>query len=215
MSKNRTLVALKQTLVVYDESSLLSWLLAIITLSPIFLYVAEACFILFRREYFGLTLILGQLINEIVNVALKEIIAEPRPSPCEQSEYGMPSAHSQAMFFVTSCVIVTLSRRRHKPLSDWEKNFLYLFLITCSLLVCFSRVYLGYHSVAQVIVGALVGCVVGYFWTLCFQEGNGGLLSLLKSVKALKMMYFKDSLECCHFLRREQLQCFKCEECTK
>jgi len=54
MSKNRTLVALKQTLVVYDESSLLSWLLAIITLSPIFLYVAEACFILFRREYFGL-----------------------------------------------------------------------------------------------------------------------------------------------------------------
>lgn len=109
---NGTRVALGLFLVTYDKGDKLGWLLAIISLAPLLLYVAEASFILFRREYFGITLLLGQLINEVFNVILKISFAEPRPYGDNQGEYGMPSAHSQAMFFVTSCVIVTLSRLR-------------------------------------------------------------------------------------------------------
>ncbi|GJQ10740.1 hypothetical protein GpartN1_g2531.t1 [Galdieria partita] len=212
---NGTKVALKLTLVTYEKGDKLGWLLSIISLAPIFLYVAETSLVLFRREYFGLTLLSGQLANEVLNVILKVSFAQPRPVGGEQSEYGMPSAHSQSMFFVTSYVIFTLSRQRHKPLCDLEKSLLYSFLLICSVLVSFSRIYLGYHSIRQVIVGAFVGCLLGYFWTLFSEKGNKGLLSLLNSFSFLKSLYFKDSLKVCHFLKREQMQCSRCDECAK
>ncbi|EME28076.1 Dolichyldiphosphatase 1 [Galdieria sulphuraria] len=208
-------VALKLTLVTYEKGDKLGWLLSIISLAPVFLYVAETSLVLFRREYFGLALLFGQLVNEALNVILKVTFARPRPSRSEQNDYGMPSAHSQAMFFVTSCIIFTLSRRRHKPLSSLERNLLYSFLFLCSLSVSFSRIYLGYHSIHQVMVGALVGCLLGYFWTLYSLESNSRLLSALKSLAFLKLFYFKDSLEICHFLKREQLQYSSCNECAK
>lgn len=35
---------------------------------------------------------------------------------------------------------------------------------TAAAMVCFGRIYLQYHSWAQVIVGAIVGSVFGFLW---------------------------------------------------
>lgn len=48
-------------------------------------------------------LLLGQLLNEILNLTLKNAFRQPRPSTISNySDYGMPSSHSQFMAFLVA-----------------------------------------------------------------------------------------------------------------
>eukprot|EP00871_Galdieria_phlegrea_P005024 jgi/Galph1/5522/GphlegSOOS_G4118.1 len=176
-------VAFQLTHVVYEKNDLLGWFLALCSLAPIFLYVAEACLILFRRELFGLSLLLGQLLNESVNIFLKILFAQPRPHEWEYDRYGMPSAHSQAMCFFLATIFITGNKRRHCPLSKMEQLGFYVFLVISTVLVCTSRVYLGYHTLLQVLAGVLFGFLTGWLWTSYVQEGPNGFLLSCSLVK--------------------------------
>ena len=112
------------------------------------------------------------IANSILNTILKGIIQEPRPlldgkkiklmahhakeyffqNGIPFDIYGMPSGHAQMAFFTTVFVYLTLK----------HKNFLYLYLII-SLLICYQRIKIQYHSISQIIVGAMVGSAFGYF----------------------------------------------------
>lgn len=53
-----------------------------------------------------ITLFIGLILNELLCMTLKYIIAEPRPyyRNTEQlySEYGMPSSHTQLMWYLST-----------------------------------------------------------------------------------------------------------------
>jgi membrane-associated phospholipid phosphatase len=110
--------------------------------------------------------------SAILNLILKGIIQEPRPmfdhkkvalAKTNAKEYfyqngipfdifGMPSGHAQMSFFTTIFIYLSLK----------HTNLLYFYLIY-SLFICYQRVKTMYHSVPQVIVGAIVGTAFGYY----------------------------------------------------
>ena len=48
-------------------------------------------------------LLLGQLLNEILNLVLKNVLRQPRPSTLSNyKDFGLPSSHSQFMAFLAA-----------------------------------------------------------------------------------------------------------------
>ena len=111
-------------------------------------------------------------INAILNIILKGLIQEPRPSFDSEkvklatnyyakkyffqngipfNMFGMPSGHAQTSFFTTIFMYLALK----------QKNIFYIFLVF-SLFICYQRVYCEFHSIKQVIVGSIVGSIFGY-----------------------------------------------------
>jgi dolichyldiphosphatase len=113
----------------------------------------------------------GFLANAVLNIVLKGLIKEPRPmfdskklklmtthakeyffqNGIPFDMYGMPSGHAQMAFFTTMFVYLSLK----------HTNLLYLYLLF-SLFICYQRVKTQYHSISQVVVGAIVGSGFAY-----------------------------------------------------
>jgi len=66
--------------------------------------------------------------------------------------FGMPSGHAQACLFSTVFIYMALK----------QTNLLYIY-IPISLLTFYQRIKFDYHSISQVIAGATVGSIFGYF----------------------------------------------------
>jgi membrane-associated phospholipid phosphatase len=111
------------------------------------------------------------VIGLLINLILKGLIQEPRPSIDTKTFnlmmknkdryiykhgipydiFGMPSGHSQSVLFST--IFIYLSLRDIKVL------VLYLFIDIITLI---QRVVYNHHTLKQVIVGSIVGCLMGY-----------------------------------------------------
>ncbi len=114
----------------------------------------------------------GIFTNSIINLILKGILQMPRPlfdsknvklATMHTKEqfysngipfniFGMPSGHAQSSFFST--VFIYLSTKHN--------NNVYLYLAS-TLLTCYQRYSSNYHSLLQLIVGAIIGSAFGYF----------------------------------------------------
>lgn len=114
----------------------------------------------------------GIFANAVLNIFLKGMIQEPRPmfddtkvrllkthgknyfyqNGIPFNMFGMPSGHVQSVFFST--IFIYLSLKQH--------NLMYIYL-PLSLLTCYQRVKFNYHSISQVIVGAITGSSFAYF----------------------------------------------------
>jgi len=125
----------------------------------------------------------GVFIDNILNVVLKGLFLQPRPN-IDKKEFdlvlkhgkrfifkdgmpydmfGMPSGHSQSVFFST--VFIYLSLRKN--------NIGYTYL-AISLLTMLQRVLYNHHSVLQVCVGAIVGSITGYlFYSIANEKVKG------------------------------------------
>ena len=113
----------------------------------------------------------GLIANSVLNIILKGLIQEPRPmfdnkkiklmtthakeyffqNGIPFGIYGMPSGHAQTAFFTTIFIYLSLK----------HTNLLYLYLII-SLFICYQRIKIQYHSMSQIIVGAIVGSGFAY-----------------------------------------------------
>lgn len=111
------------------------------------------------------------VIGLLINLILKGLIEEPRPSidtktfdlMMKNKEryiykhgipydiFGMPSGHSQSVLFTTIFIYLSLH--------DIKILLLYLFIDIITLV---QRVVDNHHTVKQVIVGSIVGCLLGY-----------------------------------------------------
>lgn len=115
---------------------------------------------------------IGFFVNSIINLILKGIIQEPRPIFDSQHVrlasthmknqfyatgipfdiFGMPSGHAQSCLFSTTFIYLSLKRM----------NIIFVYILI-SFLSLYQRIYFNYHSISQIIVGALTGSGFGYF----------------------------------------------------
>jgi len=88
-------------------------------------------------------------------LALKPVFEVPRPEDVRfvtcTTGYSMPSGHSLMSFALATFL---------HPRAGKYKLLVWAFAITVSL----SRIFIGVHYPSDVIVGAFIGCLVGFFW---------------------------------------------------
>lgn len=160
---------------------------------------------LITREIEPVIVVGGHLIGEILNKIIKHLIKQPRPdfhkdfgvASGHGLTYGMPSAHSQFMGFFAlyfACIIIN-----KVPKPKQQKVVGVCILLLISILVAFSRVYLLYHTVPQVIVGILVGSVLGLAYFIATSIARDfGLVDWVLGWKSVSYFYIKDSYHHCY-----------------
>ena len=115
---------LSLTHVEYLDNDPLGKVFAIFSLLPLAIVIVFITAFFFRRDLHTFTSGLGVIINYAANFALKKYIAEPRPRirlilniyekqihinlsrSVQFEEYGMPSSHSQFMWFCSSYLVL-------------------------------------------------------------------------------------------------------------
>uniref|UniRef100_A0A5F9DCW3 Dolichyldiphosphatase n=1 Tax=Oryctolagus cuniculus TaxID=9986 RepID=A0A5F9DCW3_RABIT len=121
----------------------------------------------------------GLALNEGVNWLIKHVIQEPRPCggphAAVGTKYGMPSSHSQFMWFFSVYSFLFLYLRMHQTnnarfLDLLWRHLLSLGLLTAAFLVSYSRVYLLYHTWSQVLYGGVAGSLMAVAWFVFTQE---------------------------------------------
>ena len=131
--------------------------------------------IFFRREMHTMIFLVGQFGNVVFNYIIKHIVKEARPSMRDLSnihvKYGWPSAHAQSIwFFAFYLTLFIYFRCSNRP--TFRCFFNMWKLCTTTILFCmagvvtYSRVYLGYHTVNQVVWGGAIGSMVSLIWFL-------------------------------------------------
>ncbi|KAH7915271.1 hypothetical protein BJ138DRAFT_147648 [Hygrophoropsis aurantiaca] len=169
-------VSLDLTHVLYDSSSDTSFLLAVLTLSPILLMPAYAVLTVQTRELTIINMWAGQLISEGLNLVLKHVIKQERPADAKLhlNGYGFPSSHSQFMGFFATFLICHLYYRHRFISTGWPlidqlwRLFVYSALIIWAVGVAYSRLHLLYHTPHQVFWGFGIGAglaLMQYFVT--------------------------------------------------
>lgn len=161
--------------------------------------IPRACY----RDIHDVLVTLGYGMNAVFSKILKECIAQPRPTHvlCQElstcHSYGMPSTHSQFMFFCasyatfystaaataammttkTTTTRTTTAKNNNNSKASFEERRLLSYqtrvelwlLWIMALTVAYARVSLGYHSISQVLVGGTLGIICAYLWHRCVQ----------------------------------------------
>ncbi|XP_078159897.1 phosphatidic acid phosphatase (PAP2) family protein [Carex rostrata] len=161
--------AITLTYVRYQRGDPFGLFLAWVSLIPVFIsFGGFVSHFLFRREIQGLFFTLGLIISQFLNELVKSSVQQSRPDTCALLEacdsHGWPSSHSQYMFFFAT-YLTLLSLGKKTGVGHWGSRFLLVVLPwPFAVLTMYSRVYLGYHTVAQVFAGAALGLVLGAGW---------------------------------------------------
>ncbi|ETM47158.1 hypothetical protein, variant [Phytophthora nicotianae] len=162
-TKGKALKAFELTWVMYDPTDRFGVIMALFTLSPVFVTLMHVTLVTCQRDLDSVSMFLGQVVSEVINKILKKTINQQRPDGARMSGSGMPSAHSQFIsYFASYAVAYTYSRlNAHRYIEQW---FTIVGCIFLAVFTCYSRVRLGYHTKDQVVVGAIVGAIVGFSW---------------------------------------------------
>ena len=113
-------------------------------------------------------------LHTVIGRFLKNAIQQSRPiGMCEAlgicNKPGMPSSHSQVIFFLLGLELLQLCRKAcYHQQSSWQrlcKLCMTALYVAACILVAYSRIYLGYHDLQQVLAGAAAGVLVA---SACF-----------------------------------------------
>ncbi|XP_072975306.1 lipid phosphate phosphatase gamma [Typha angustifolia] len=189
----QTLKAVTLTHVRYQRGDPLGHFLAWVSLVPIFISLGGfISHFLFRREIHGLCFALGLILSQALNELIKSSVQQSRPDTCAALEacdsHGWPSSHSQYMFFFATFLTLLALKK-----SSRGRLFFSSITWPFAILTMYSRVYLGYHSLAQVYAGAAVGIVFGAVW---YWITNAVLVEYFPAIEESaigRLLYIKDT----------------------
>ena len=140
-------------------------------MGPLILFV-NSLYLLWHKDNLFYYYLYGVFLNSILNLVLKGIIKEPRPSEDPKlfnialkhsirfkfvdgyphDIFGMPSGHAQSTFFSTIFIYLALK--------DIKITIGYLLI---ALFTMYQRVLFKQHTFIQVFAGAIVGILFGGF----------------------------------------------------
>ncbi|KAI8328444.1 PAP2 superfamily protein [Chlamydoabsidia padenii] len=162
------LTSLSLTHVQFDAKDPVAYAMAYITLTPLAILVFYASNVVSRRELVSVIMLLGQLTNELVNAILKEYFQIHRPYDYLGTGYGMPSSHAQFVWYFATFGTIYLLRHIQLTTPVWKKLSVTC-MVVMACLVCWSRIYLGYHTLGQVVMGSVVGVGYGLVWYMAME----------------------------------------------
>jgi dolichyldiphosphatase len=163
------------TCIEYPKGDLIGKLFAYSCLTPFFILSSFVTLIFFRRDLHTIFYFFGILMNELCNFILKNAIQDPRPHRdgvrALFDHYGMPSSHAQFMWFFAVYLVLFVSLRVHAMGTKMYRDvtcrvIAALVAIMVACFVCYSRIYLVYHSWPQVVCGSILGSVLAAIWFL-------------------------------------------------
>lgn len=148
--------------------------MAWISMLPILYIIGLFTLVLTRRDLTTIFYFIGCILSEITNTIFKHVIKQPRPIQSSKrsgkfSKYGMPSDHSQMMFYCSTFYILLIVFRFYwKTFNRLNqiigKSIMIIIATVSAILVAYSRIYLEYHTYEQVMVGAFIGIATGCVW---------------------------------------------------
>ncbi|CAO3700541.1 unnamed protein product [Rhizopus stolonifer] len=124
----------------------------------------------------------------------------------------MPSSHSQFIWYFATFASLYLFKHIQLDHNLW-KSLSSLAMITLALLVSISRVYLGYHTVNQVIVGSLAGSFFGLFWYAIVNKlYSSKWIDFIVDSSLAKRIYLRDSRSIDNVAKWEYIQWTKAKK---
>lgn len=139
--------------------------------TPIFYIVLVGIFYFALDKKFGKRLSFIVIISSFVNITIKEIIQDPRPSTNEsrasergyaEDGYGFPSGHTQV-------TLTTWGYTANEYKDKAEPSFLIPILISGFIfLIAISRIIIGVHDLQDIVGGALIG--IGFLLVYLYLE---------------------------------------------
>lgn len=109
----------------------------------------------------------------------------------------MPSSHSQMVwFFAIYTALFIIFRLHHNRESTFEavwKAAMVVAVVLIAVVVMYSRVYLLYHSWAQVVVGALLGITLGSTWFAVVHLTLSPLFPSLAALSVCELLMIRDT----------------------
>jgi len=135
-----------------------------------FIAIALIVLDLFRRKQYktGIFVVAATLTLTFLVSALKYIFAVSRPTDAlvTLTSYAFPSGHAASVVFFAAVFWVYLTKLYRLP-KVWVSGLLFLLVI----LVGYSRLYLGVHTIDQVIAGYAVGLFVSslFLWRVSLR----------------------------------------------
>ncbi|CAM9499145.1 unnamed protein product [Ascophyllum nodosum] len=182
----------------YAREDALGKYMALLTLSPIYLAVAYMTLVVVQRDLQVFVLAVGHLFDLAINKVLKTWFAQARPAGCINTGFGMPSNHTQYMFFFATFAALFLWCRVSYPLVSklgltsallgWAAGTT-IFHSTCASI---DRMRLKCHTLNQVVVGAAVGSGTGALWYLLYAKVLIHLLPSVARWRISRALYVKD-----------------------
>lgn len=111
--------------------------------------------LLFNKKVFLMYYLIGLFVNTVINIILKGLIRDPRPSGDTVTrtpfdKYGMPSGHSQSVGFSLCYIWFTL----YSPV-------VFVLYAIISVLTMYQRYKYNCHTIPQIIIGYITGIVIG------------------------------------------------------
>lgn len=131
--------------------------------------------------------VVGYVLSLIINIILKELIKQPRPSEdlsifnasvahgkrISFDRYGMPSGHATSVFYSTAFVFLAL-----------KSPVLSIIYLLIAINTGYQRIKYKNHTLLQVICGAIIGGITAYVCYLFATKKNMGLLRYKKDDNA-------------------------------
>ncbi|KAL8217003.1 hypothetical protein R6Q57_023840 [Mikania cordata] len=206
-SMSNQLRAVTLTHVRYIKGDQLGHFLAWISLVPVFISLGGfVSHFLFRRELQGMFFALGLTISQFINEVIKTSVQQARPETCIMLEmcdsHGWPSSHSQYMFFFAT-YFTLLTYNKMGVLFKNQMLLVGIVIWPLAFLTLYSRVYLGYHTVAQVFAGAGLGFLLGGLWFWVVNSLLQGLFPVIEESFFGRWFYVKDTSHIPNLLKFE------------
>lgn len=126
-----------------------------------------AAAVLYRHDLASLLCVSGAIGNALLSKVLKRLLNEARPSGARLKDPGMPSSHSQSLFFFASYLSCAAAHATRPALRVGA-----VALLPLAGFLAWQRVRAGLHTPAQVLVGGTIGCATGAGWCVWLQPAT-------------------------------------------
>ncbi|TCD68091.1 hypothetical protein EIP91_011544 [Steccherinum ochraceum] len=139
-----------------------------------------ACTILYTRSAAVVHFTVGAVVCSRVVKLMKRCFRQPRPvHPLpgrQKKDFGMPSTHSAVIsYYAVYSLLAAAFLPTHLSFeqAEWLRVVAPLIIVPWATTIAISRIWLGHHTVPQVLVGFAHGLVIAPAWFHLWQQyGN-------------------------------------------